>query len=192
MVRGKAIDLIKEANPDADTSDTNYIFISYIVNFLPVGLIGLVLAAILSASMSSTSAELNALASTTVIDIYKRMIKKDGTDEQYLRASKISTVLWGMYAVTFALFASQLGSLVEAVNILGSLVYGTILGIFLVAFYFKKVSGDATFISAIVAELVVLYCYFFTSIPFLWFNVIGCALVVGISIMLNPVVRKVS
>ncbi|MEJ2495698.1 MAG: sodium:solute symporter [Ignavibacteriaceae bacterium] len=192
LVRGKAIDLIKEANPDADTSDTNYIFISYIVNFLPVGLIGLVLAAILSASMSSTSAELNALASTTVIDIYKRMIKKDGTDEQYLRASKISTVLWGMYAVTFALFASQLGSLVEAVNILGSLVYGTILGIFLVAFYFKKVSGDATFISAIVAELVVLYCYFFTSIPFLWFNVIGCALVVGISIMLNPVVRKVS
>ena len=192
LVRGKAIDLIKEANPDADTSDTNYIFISYIVNFLPVGLIGLVLAAILSASMSSTSAELNALASTTVIDIYKRMIKKDGTDEQYLRASKISTVLWGMYAVTFALFASQLGSLVEAVNILGSLVYGTILGIFLVAFYFKKVSGDATFISAIVAELVVLYCYFFTSIPFLWFNVIGCVLVVGISIMLNPVVRKVS
>jgi len=192
LVRGKAIDLIKEANPDADTSDTNYIFISYIVNFLPVGLIGLILAAILSASMSSTSAELNALASTTVIDIYKRMIKKDGTDEQYLRASKISTVLWGMYAVLFALFASQLGSLVEAVNILGSLVYGTILGIFLVAFYLKKVSGDATFVSAIVAELVVLYCYFFTTIPFLWFNVIGCALVVGISIMLNPAFKKLS
>jgi SSS family solute:Na+ symporter len=192
LIRGKAIGLIKEANPDADTSDTNYIFISYIVNFLPVGLIGLVLAAILSASMSSTSAELNALASTTVIDFYKRMIKKDGTDGQYLRASKISTVLWGMYAVLFALFASQLGSLVEAVNILGSLVYGTILGIFLVAFYFKRVSGNATFYSAILAELVVLYCYFFTAIPFLWFNVIGCVLVVGISLMLNPVFKKVS
>ena len=192
LVRGKAIGLIKEANSDADTSDTNYIFITYIVNFLPVGLIGLVLAAILSASMSSTSAELNALASTTVIDFYKRMIKKDGTDEQYLRASKISTVLWGMYAVLFALFASQLGSLVEAVNILGSLVYGTILGIFLVAFYFKRVSGNATFYSAIFAELVVLYCYFFTAIPFLWFNVIGCVLVVGISLMLNPVFKKVS
>lgn len=191
LVRSKAIDIIKEANPDADTSDTNYIFITYIVNFLPVGLIGLVLAAILSASMSSTSAELNALASTTVIDIYKRMIKKDGTDEQYLKASKISTVLWGIYAVLFALFASQLGSLVEAVNILGSLVYGTILGIFLVAFYFKKVSGDATFVSAIIAELVVLYCYFFTAVPFLWFNVIGCVLVMGISLMLNPVFRKV-
>ena len=107
-----------------------------------------------------------------------------------IRASKISTVLWGMYAVTFALFASQLGSLVEAVNILGSLVYGTILGIFLVAFYFKKVYGDATFVSAIIAELVVLYCYFFTTIPFLWFNVIGCVLVVGISLTLNPVFRE--
>jgi len=190
VVREKAIDLIKETNPDADTNDTNFIFITYITTFLPIGLIGLVLAAILSASMSSTSAELNALASTTVIDIYKRMIKKDASDSHYLRVSKLSTILWGIYAIVFALFASQLGSLVEAVNILGSLVYGTILGIFLVAFYFKRIGGNASFYAALVAELVVLYCYLFTSIPFLWYNVIGCLSVIILAFILNPFLPK--
>jgi Na+/proline symporter len=189
LVRENAIGLIKNANPDADTSDTNFIFITFIVNFLPIGLVGLILAAILSASMSSTSAELNALASTTVIDIYKRMLKKDGDDHHYLKASKLSTVLWGFYAILFALFASELGSLVEAVNILGSLVYGTILGIFLVAFYLKKISGTPTFYAAIIAELIVLYCYLFTSIPFLWYNVIGCLAVIIISTILNSIIR---
>jgi SSS family transporter len=190
VVREKAIDLIKETNPDADTNDTNFIFITYITTFLPIGLIGLVLAAILSASMSSTSAELNALASTTVIDIYKRMIKKDAEDSHYLKVSKLSTILWGCYAIVFALFASELGSLVEAVNILGSLVYGTILGIFLVAFYFKKIGGNASFYAALIAELVVLYCYLFTSIPFLWYNVIGCLLVITIAFLLNAILPK--
>lgn len=195
-IREEAIDLIKDANPDADTSDTNYIFITYITSFLPIGLIGLVLAAILSASMSSTSAELNALASTTVIDIYKRMFKKDESDKHYLKISKLSTILWGFYAIIFALFASQLGSLVEAVNILGSLVYGTILGIFLVAFYFKKIQGNATFWGAVIAELAVLYCYLFTSIPFLWYNVIGCLLVIIVAYILQklffiPIINKV-
>jgi len=190
VVREKAIDLIKETNPDADTNDTNFIFITYITTFLPIGLIGLVLAAILSASMSSTSAELNALASTTVIDIYKRMIKKDAADSHYLKVSKLSTILWGIYAIVFALFASQLGSLVEAVNILGSLVYGTILGIFLVAFYLKKIGGNASFYAALVAELVVLYCYLFTDIPFLWYNVIGCLSVIILALILNPFLPK--
>jgi Na+/proline symporter len=188
--RTEAKELIKKANPDADTDDTNYIFISFIVNFLPIGLVGLVLAAILSASMSSTSAELNALASTTVIDFYKRLIKKEADDRHYVFISKISTVLWGMYAISFALLAQQLGSLVEAVNILGSLVYGTILGIFLTAFYLKTVKGTPTFIAALIAEIVVLYCYFFTSIPFLWFNMIGCLLVLGLGLVLNPVLKK--
>ena len=188
--RTEAKELIKKANPDADTDDTNYIFISFIVNFLPIGLVGLVLAAILSASMSSTSAELNALASTTVIDFYKRLIKKEADDRHYVFISKISTVLWGMYAISFALLAQQLGSLVEAVNILGSLVYGTILGIFLTAFYLKRVGGTPTFIAALIAEIIVLYCYFFTSIPFLWFNMIGCLLVLGLGLVLNPVLKK--
>jgi Na+/proline symporter len=177
-LKSQAIEIIKKSDPKADSNDTNYIFLTFIINFLPIGFVGLLIAAILSASMSSTSAELNALASTTVIDFYKRLIKKDADDKKYLKVSKLATVFWGVYAITFALFAKELGSLVEAVNILGSLVYGTILGIFLTAFYLKKVSGTPTFIAAVIAELLIIYCYLFTDIPFLWYNVIGCLVVV--------------
>lgn len=189
-LKDKARQVIKKSNPEADTNDTNYIFISFIINFLPVGVIGLILAAVFSASMSSTSAELNALASTTVIDLYKRLIKKEADDKHYLFVSKIATVVWGIYAVLFAVFAKELGSLVEAVNILGSLVYGTILGIFLTAFYLKKVQGTPVFIAAIFAELIVLYCYFFTEIPFLWYNVIGCLIVTGGALFVNMFVNN--
>lgn len=185
-IREEAKLLIKQNNPDADTNDTNYIFITYIINYLPVGLIGLLLAAIIAASMSSTSAELNSLSSTTMIDIYKRLINKNSSDKHYLNFSKYATVGWGLYAIIFALFASELGSLIEAVNILGSLVYGTILGIFLTAFYTKKIKGHSVFLAALVSELVVLYSYFFTDIPFLWYNVIGCVLVIVISFLINP------
>jgi len=177
-LKNQAIEIIKKSDPTADANDTNYIFLSFIMNFLPIGFVGLLIAAILSASMSSTSAELNALASTTVIDFYKRLINKKADDKQYLKVSKLATIFWGVYAILFALFAKELGSLIEAVNILGSLVYGTILGIFLTAFYLKKVSGTPTFLAAIAAELIVLYCYLFTEIPFLWYNVIGCLVVV--------------
>ena len=177
-LKSQAIEIIKKSDPKADSNDTNYIFLTFIINFLPIGFVGLLIAAILSASMSSTSAELNALASTTVIDFYKRLIKKDADDKKYLKVSKLATVFWGIYAIVFALFAKELGSLVEAVNILGSLVYGTILGIFLTAFYMKKVSGTPTFIAAVIAELLIIYCYLFTDIPFLWYNVIGCLIVV--------------
>lgn len=186
IIKNEAIGLIKKVDPGADSNDTNYIFINYIISFLPAGIIGLILAAIFSASMSSTSAELNALASTTVIDIYKRMIRREASERHYLLVSKLATVLWGAYAISFALFANRLGTLIEAVNILGSLVYGTILGIFLVAFYLKKVSGTPTFIAALIAEIVILYCYLFTSIPFLWYNVIGCLLLIFIALLLNP------
>ncbi|HMU43623.1 MAG TPA: sodium:solute symporter [Ignavibacteriaceae bacterium] len=195
-LRNEAKKLIKKANPTSDMNDTNYIFLTFVITYLPAGLIGLVLAAILSASMSSTSAELNSLASTTVIDIYKRLIKKDASDKHYLRVSKAATVLWGVYAIGFALFANRLGTLIEAVNVLGSLVYGTILGIFLVAFYFKRVRGTPTFISALIAEVVVLYCFIFTSIPFLWFNVISCFLIIILAnlfsiVKKNPSVKSV-
>jgi Na+/proline symporter len=185
-LKTSAKEIIKKNNSDADINDTNYIFITYIVNYLPIGLIGLLLAAILAASMSSTSAELNSLASTSLIDIYKRMINKKGSDDHYLKFTKYATVGWGIYAVAFALLASELGSLIEAVNILGSLFYGTILGIFLVAFYTKKIIGDSVFISAIIAEAVVIFSFFFTSIPFLWYNVIGCVIVVVLSFIFNP------
>ena len=177
-IRKEAINLIKKNDPSSDGNDTNYIFLSFVLTFLPAGLIGLILAAILSASMSSTAAELNALASTSVIDIYRRMIKKNGTDKHYLIVSKLATIFWGGFGIFFALFANRLGSLIEAVNILGSLFYGTILGIFLVAFYIKKIGGNAVFLAAIVAEIVVLLLFQFTEIPYLWFNLIGCAIVV--------------
>ncbi len=189
-LKAGAKEIIKKNNPNADTNDTNYIFITYIVNYLPIGLIGLLLAAIIAASMSSTSAELNSLASTSLIDIYKRLINKNGSDDHYLKFSKYATVGWGIYAIIFALLASELGSLIEAVNILGSLVYGTILGIFLVAFYTKKISGNSVFISAIIAEAVVLYCFIFTSIPFLWYNVIGCLIVLILSSGINQIPNR--
>lgn len=185
-IRDEAVKLIQKANPGADTNDINYIFLSFVINFLPVGVVGLILAAILSASMSSSSAELNALASVTVVDIYKRALKKNASERHYLIASKIATVFWGIYAINFALFANRLGSLIEAVNILGSLFYGTILGIFLIAFYFKRIGGNATFIAALIAESAVLGCFFFSEIPYLWFNVIGCVLLIAIAHIINP------
>ncbi len=187
-LRREAISLIKKANPLAETNDTNYIFLAFVTKFLPVGLVGLILAAILSASMSASAAELNALASVTVIDLYKRLWKRSASERHYLAASKTATVFWGIYAIAFAQFANHLGSLIEAVNVMGSLFYGTILGMFLIAFYFRKIGGNATFIAAVVAELTVLACYFFTAIPYLWFNVIGCAVLVVLAHVLNPAV----
>ena len=185
-IRKKATELIAQTNPKADTNDTNYIFLYFVINFFPIGLVGLVLAAIISASMSSTSAELNALASTTVIDIYKRMVKKEASEKHYLLVSKLATIFWGFYAILFALYANRLGSLIEAVNILGSLFYGTILGIFLIAFYLKKIGGNATFFAAIIAEVIVILCFAFTEIPYLWYNVIGCIALIMIAWILNP------
>lgn len=184
-IRGEAVKLIQQNNPDANPSDTNFIFLTFVLNFLPVGLVGLVLAAILAASMSSTAAELNALASTTIVDGYKRLFKKNASEKHYLIASKVATLLWGSYAILLAESASRLGSLIEAVNIVGSLFYGTILGIFLVAFYFRKLSGSATFIAAILAEILVLLCFFFTDISFLWYNVVGCLGVVSFAVFIQ-------
>jgi solute:Na+ symporter, SSS family len=189
-VRQEAIELIKKGNPRADTNDTNFIFLGFVTRFLPAGLLGLILAAILSASMSSSAAELNALASVTVIDIYKRLGKRNASEHHYLVVSRLATVFWGLYAIGFAQFANHLGSLIEAVNIMGSLFYGTILGIFLVAFFFKKIGGHATFIAAIIAELTVLACYFFTKIPYLWYTVIGCLIVVALAHLMNPFLTK--
>jgi SSS family solute:Na+ symporter len=189
-LRQEAIQLIKKRNPLAETNDTNYIFLSFVTHFLPAGLVGLILAAILSASMSSSSAELNALASVTVIDIYRRIWKRNASERHYLLVSKLATVFWGLYAISFAQFANHLGSLIEAVNIMGSLFYGTILGIFLVAFYFKSIGGNATFIAAIIAELSVLACHFFTKIPFLWFTVIGCVILIFLANLMNPFFKR--
>jgi solute:Na+ symporter, SSS family len=188
-IRGQAIDLIRRNDPNADTNDTNYVFLTFVLTYLPQGLVGLIMAAVLAASMSSTSAELNALASTSIVDIYKRLFRAQGDDRKMVLASKLATLFWGAFAILFAEYASRLGSLVEAVNILGSLFYGTMLGIFLVAFYVKHVGGTATFIAAVIAEIVVLYCFRYTAIPFLWYNVIGCLVLIAAAIAIEPFTR---
>lgn len=190
QLRTQAADVISQNDPASDTNDTNYIFLSFVLAYLPAGLVGLVLAAILAASMSSTSSEINSLASTTIVDIYKRMINKEATEKHYLFITKTATVLWGVFAILFADFANKLGSLIEAVNILGSLFYGTILGIFLLAFYFKKIKSTPTFLAAIAAEIVVFICFAFTEISYLWYNVIGCLLVIIIAHILNTFYRE--
>jgi len=189
-LRTQAADVISQNDPASDTNDTNYIFLTFVLTYLPAGLVGLVLAAILAASMSSTSSEINALASTTIVDIYKRMMNKNAEDKHYLWVTKTATVLWGIFAILFANFANKLGSLIEAVNILGSLFYGTILGIFLLAFYFKKINATPTFLSAIIAEIIVFLCFAFTDISYLWYNVIGCLLVIILSHFINPFFKE--
>jgi len=184
-LRREAAGLVRAAGPGADSNDTNYIFLNFVLSAMPAGLIGLILAAILAASMSSTSAELNALASTTVIDFYKRLIRSEGSDRHYLFVLRGATVFWGLVAVGFALFVDAKGSLVEAVNILGSLFYGVILGLFMIAFFLKKVTGTPVFIAALLAEALVLACFFFTDIPFLWYNVIGCVGMMILALLLQ-------
>jgi Na+(H+)/acetate symporter ActP len=180
-IRKQATDLMKKNNDLADTNDSNYVFLSFVTRYLPAGLVGLLIAVVFAASMGSTSSALNSLASTTVVDIYKRTIRKDASEKHYLLASKLFTVFWGLYCVGVAQFANRLGNLLEAVNQLGSLFYGSILGIFLVAFYLKSVRGSSTFYAALITEAIVLICYFTTKIAFLWYNVIGCLLVVVIA-----------
>ncbi len=189
-LREEAIGVIRMSDPAADTNDTNHIFLTFVLTYLPAGLVGLIIAAVFASSMSSTASELNALASTTIVDIYKRMWTKDGSDLHYVVASKVATVFWGIFAIGFAMFANRLGTLVEAVNILGSLFYGTILGVFLVAFYIRRVHGTATFIAALIAEGIVIYCRFGTDIAWLWYNVVGCMAVVLIAPVIEMLPRK--
>ncbi len=186
MDRGK--ELIKQANPLAETQDDDYIFITYVINYLPIGIVGLLLAVIFSAAMSSTSAELNALASTATVDIYKRNINQKGDDKHYLASSKWFTFLFGAFAIAFAALASLFDNLIEAVNILGSLFYGTILGVFLVAFFIKKVKGNAVFIAAIISQLFIIALYTLNrleiiDIGYLWYNLIAPAMVVLFSLI---------
>lgn len=188
-VNDKVAGLVESTDPDLETNDTDYVFITFIMNHLPHGVIGLLLAVIFSAAMSSTSSELNALASTTTVDIYKRSVKKKGSDKHYLVASKLFTLMWGLIAITFATFASLVDNLIEFVNILGSLFYGTILGVFLVAFYIRYVKGNAIFFAAILSEIIVLTLYQITDIGYLWFNLIGCGGTVMLAILLQTLIK---
>lgn len=185
QVRDSTVTLIKSNNPSAETNDNNYVFLSFVTQAFPKGLIGLLIAIIFLASMGSTASAINSLASTTTIDIYKRFINRDATEKQDLLWSRIFTLLWGSFTVAIALYANRLGNLLEAVNILGSLFYGTILGIFIVAFYMKKIKGKAVFIAAIFSEIIVIGIWYLDKIPFLWLNLIGCLAVMAIAYLIQ-------
>lgn len=184
-VREQAKEIVRQADPRSDGNDVNYIFLSFVLRYLPVGVVGLVLAMIFAASMSSTASELNALASTTIVDVYRRFVKRKRSDRELVIISKLATVAWGGLAILFAEYANRLGSLVEAVNILGSLFYGTILGIFLLAFYFKRVGGTAAFAGALAGETAVILCFTSTKISFLWYNVVGCLGTIACALLLS-------
>ncbi|QJW90096.1 sodium:solute symporter [Spirosoma taeanense] len=179
-VKADVVGLIKKNNPTADTNDINYVFLRFVLDYLPHGLIGLLIAVIFVASMGSIASAYSSLASTTVVDVYKLLVKT-GDDRHYVQVSRWATIGWGVFCVGVAQFANQFGSLIEAVNILGSLFYGVILGVFVVAFYVKSVGGRATFWAAIVAEVFVVLSWHYDLTAFLWLNVIGCLLVVGIA-----------
>jgi len=190
-IRDDVKTVIAQARPDAETNDKDYVFITFILNHMPIGVIGLLLAMIFSAAMSSTAAELNALGSTSTIDIYKRSLFRNRSDKHYLLASKGLTMLWGIIAILFALVGSLFENLIQFVNIIGSLFYGTMLGFFIVAFAIKHVkSGTAVFLAAIISEAIVLTVYFFGDIGYLWYNLIGAAGVVVFSIIIQAVLPK--
>ncbi|TGD82804.1 sodium:solute symporter [Hymenobacter wooponensis] len=175
--------LLKRAVPTAEAKDTDYVFLTFVLKYMPHGFVGLLIAVVLSAAMSSAAGGLNALASTTIIDLYQP-VKPGLTERHYVRASRWAAVGWGVLGIGFATFAAQLENLIQAVNILGSLFYGTMLGIFVVAFFLKRVDGRAVFWSAIVAQIAVLLLYWRTEIGYLWFNIIGCVLVMLGSVLM--------
>lgn len=184
-LRDATRDLIRRHLPEAETNDRDYVFIRFILDYLPAGIIGLLLTTILAAGMSSTASELNALASTTMVDFYQRLVYKKDDGQHLVRTSQWVTVAWGVIAIAFARFATRFENLIQFVNIVGSLFYGTILGIFLCAFLIRRVRAQGVFIAALIAQASVLTCYWTTEIGFLWFNVMGCGLVVAIAVLLS-------
>lgn len=189
-LRDQAKELISKADDKAETNDKDYVFINFILTYLPKGLIGLLLAVILSAAMSSTASGLSALASTTAIDIYKRNLKSPKSEKHYVNATKLFTVFWGIVAILFACVGTLFENLIQLVNIIGSVFYGTVLGIFLVGFYIKYIKAKAIFWGAICSQLTIFYIYYLDVVSFLWLNFIGAVLTIGISIILQSIVFR--
>jgi Na+/proline symporter len=193
-IREEVKTLLLTHDPETETRDTDYVFMRFVMDYLPTGVVGLLFAAIFAAAMSSSSSELNALGSTTTVDLYKRSIRKEGSDSHYVMSSKLFTAFWGFGAILFATYASLFENLIQAVNLLGSLFYGTILGIFIVGFFVKWIEGKAVFIAAIGSQALILVVHFFNgkglmglewNIGFLWYNAIGCLAVVLFGLILQ-------
>ena len=200
-IRKEVKELVLVNDPTAETRDTDYVFMRFVMDYLPSGVVGLLFAVIFAAAMSSSSSELNALGSTTTIDLYKRSVKKEASDAHYVGSSKVFTAFWGLGAILFATYASLFENLIQAVNLLGSLFYGTILGIFIVGFFMKWIKGQAVFIAALSSQALILITHFFNGtglwgfhwdIGFLWYNAIGCLSVMAFSMVLQVVFRLLS
>ncbi len=189
-VRREGAGLAERAAGERGFNDTNYIFLTFVTRYLPAGVVGLILAAIFAAAMSTISAEINSLATVSVIDIYQRHFRKDAADRHYLWASRAATVFWGGYAVVTAQFGKNIGSLIEAVNMLGSLFYGGMLGVFALAFFFPRVGAAGAFYGVIAGEAAIFAARFLTGISFLWYNVIGCLVVIATGIAISSLQQR--
>jgi solute:Na+ symporter, SSS family len=198
-LRDRAKEIISKADIHSETNDKDYVFFHFILNYLPKGLIGLLLAVIISAAMSSTASGLNALASTTTIDIYKRNLQEEKTDKHYLNASKLFTLFWGIIAILFACIGTLFENLIQLVNIIGSIFYGTVLGIFLVGIYSKRIQSNAIFYSAVVSQITIFIIYYFAiyiypsgeeRLGYLWLNFIGATLTIVLAWLLERLVFK--
>ena len=174
----RAEELVELSGGEKGFRDTNYIFLTFVTRYLPVGLVGLVIAVIFAATMSASAGEINSLATVSLVDIYRRHIRPRASDHHYVVASRVATLFWGAYAVVFAGWGKKLGSLIVAVNVVGSLFYGSLLGCFVLAFGFRRVRGTACFIGMLAGETAIFSAFLFTNISWLWYNVIGCGVVV--------------
>ena len=182
--------MYKDSAKDTHTNDRDYMFITFILKYLPTGLIGLLLAVILSAAMSSTASEINALATITTIDLYARNLKEDKGEMHLVKATKGFTLVWGIVAITIACFANLAENLIQLVNIIGSIFYGNVLGIFLLAFFFKFVKGNAVFVAALITQVIVIVGWYFDWMPYLWLNLFGCVLVMLLAFILQQFLKK--
>jgi Na+/proline symporter len=198
-LRDRAKEIIIKADNRSETNDKDYVFFHFILNYLPKGLIGLLLAVIISAAMSSTASGLNALASTTTIDIYKRNVQEEKSDTHYLNVSKLFTLLWGIIAILFACIGTLFENLIQLVNIIGSIFYGTVLGIFLVGIYSKRIQSDAIFYSALFSQITIFIIYYFAiyiypsgeeKLGYLWLNFIGALLTIILAWLLERLIFK--
>jgi solute:Na+ symporter, SSS family len=188
-VRDQAKDAISAANKTKTrANDGDYVFITFILDYLPHGVIGLLIAAFFGAAMSSKAAELNSLGSTTTVDIYRHLIKRQATDQHYVVASKFFTILWGLVAIGFALLANLSENLIQAGNIVGSIFYGPMIGLFLVAFFLRRIGGTAVFWAALAAQILVIVLYFSLNISYLWYNFVGCAACMLLSLLIQAIV----
>jgi Na+(H+)/acetate symporter ActP len=183
--REAARQLITKADPAAETNDKDYVFIHFILNYLPRGLIGLLLAVILSAAMSSTASELNALGTITALDLYRRNRPEHADPKHYVRASRFFTLIWGVLAILIACVADLFDNLIQLVNIIGSIFYGNVLGIFLLAFFFRFVRGNAVFVAALITQVIVIVGWYFDWMSYLWLNAFGCTLVITLALIIE-------